>query len=266
MERIKKLVTVFLSVFIILLVTVITFADESEPEKVPTTNQDNLCSGVPRNVLIELFINEGCTVCPKAAFCLEDLAWSYEPGRVILVEAHIWGDGYDIPKTNARYNWYAGSGIKGTPDAFFNGLTERVYGLCCDCGDIDKNITAYQGIIDKQLAKPSPVEIRAMMEICGGKIIIQGSVVNQSHSQLQNLMLGGMVYYEGDESEFYYLVKDIFEEQDICQLAPLEEKKFDFISHLDLMGMEDDELDRYYGVVFVQDKMTKEVLQAFLVY
>src|SRR6056297_3991141 len=76
-----------------------------------------------KNVLIELFINADCTSCPKAAFCLEELAWSYEPGRVILVEAHIWGDGHDIPETNARYDWYAGDGVKGTPDAFFNGLS-----------------------------------------------------------------------------------------------------------------------------------------------
>ena len=79
-------------------------------------------------------------------------------------------------------------------------------------------------------------------------------------------MLNGIVYYEGDESEFFYLVKDIFEEQDICQLAPLEEKKFSFVSHLDLTGMGDEDLDRYYGVVFVQDKLSKEVLQSFLTY
>ena len=75
-----------------------------------------------------------------------------------------------------------------------------------------------------------------------------------------------MVYYEGDESEFFYLVEDIFDEQDICQLAPLEEKKFSFVSHLDLAGIDDEELDRYYGVVFIQDKLTKEILQSFLTY
>jgi hypothetical protein len=41
-----------------------------------------------KNVLIELFINAECTICPKTAFCLEDLAWSYESGKVILVEEH----------------------------------------------------------------------------------------------------------------------------------------------------------------------------------
>jgi hypothetical protein len=220
---------------------------------------------VPRNVLIELFINAECTTCPKAAFCLEELAWNYEPGRVILVEEHIWNDGYDLPETNARYDWYVGEGKKGTPDTFFNGLSERVQGLCCDCDDIDENITAYQSIIEKQLARTSPVEIQAMMEICSGKIIVQGSIANRSHSLLQNLILSGMVYYEGEESELFYLVQYIFDNQDICQLPPLEVRKFSFVSNLDLSDIENEELDRYYGVVFVQERLSKEVLQSFLI-
>ena len=253
--------------FGIVSIVFINYAQVQEAEKSRvSSNKNNLNPGIPANVLIELFINNDCTTCPKAAFCLEELAWNAEPGRVILVEAHIWNDGFDIPQTNARYEWYTGSGVKGTPDAFFNGLSERVQGLCCDCGDIDENINAYQEIIDRHLAEPSPVEIEAIMETCSEKIIIQGSVVNRGHSLLHNLMLCGMVYYEGDESEFFYLVKDIFDEQDICQLAPLEEKKFSFVSHLDLMGIDDEKLDRYYGVVFVQDKLTKEVLQSFLTY
>jgi len=50
---------------------------------------------INKNVFIELFLNADCTHCPKAAFCLEELAWSYESEWVILVKKHIWGDGYD---------------------------------------------------------------------------------------------------------------------------------------------------------------------------
>ena len=263
--------TLFLVFAVFGLLFLISFSQEQTKIQSDETNLENDGNGfkinneVPRNVLIELFINANCTHCPKAAFCLEELAWSYEPGRVILVEAHIWGDGYDIPETNARYDWYAGDGIKGTPDAFFNGLSERIQGLCCDCGDIDKNISAYQEIIDEQLSRTSPVKIDAKFEICGEKIIIQGNLVNKGHSMLRNLFLSGMVYYEGDETELFYLVKDIFENQDICQLAPMEEKKFSFVSDLNLSDVEDSELDRYYCVVFVQDRLTKEVLQSYLV-
>ncbi len=245
--------------------SIINNNSNSNINSINNNSSSNVNTGVSRNVLIELFINAECTTCPKAAFCLEELAWNYEPGRVILVEEHIWNDGYDLPETNARYDWYVGEGKKGTPDTFFNGLSERVQGLCCDCGDIDENIVAYQNIIEKQLARTSPVEIQAMMEICSGKIIIQGSIANRSHSLLQNLILSGMVYYEGEESELFYLVQDIFDNQDICQLAPLEVRKFSFVSNLDLSNIEDEELDRYYGVVFVQERLSKEVLQSFLI-
>jgi len=220
---------------------------------------------IPKNVLIELFINKGCSVCPKAAFCLEEIVWGYEPGKVILVESHIWGDGFDTPETNARYNWYAGDGPKGTPDAFLDGMADRMQGLCCDCGDIDENISAYQEIIEKHLSKTTPIKITAKQEIYGDKIIIEGEVANKSHSMLNNLFLSGIIYFEGDESEFFYLTKYIFENQDICQLAPLENRKFSFVADLELNKLEKIEQQKYRGVVFVQDKLSKEVLQSFLI-
>jgi hypothetical protein len=54
------------------------------------SQQDNSKSSkVPKKVLIELFINADCTTCPKAAFCLEELAWSYELGKVIIVTGTV---------------------------------------------------------------------------------------------------------------------------------------------------------------------------------
>lgn len=224
-------------------------------------NQEN---NVSKNVFIELFLNADCSHCPKAAFCLEELAWSYDPGRVILVEAHIWGDGYDIPQTNERYNWYTEQGVQGTPDVFINGLTERVQGLGCECGDIDENYQIYQELIEQELPKTTPIEVYAEQVICGGKILVQGNLSNKGYSNLQNLVIAGIVYYEGDESEYFYLVKDIFDKQDICQFPPMDKRNFSFVSHLDLSNLEEDELKKYRTVIFVQDKVTKEILQSFL--
>jgi hypothetical protein len=219
-----------------------------------------------KNVLIELFINAECTICPKAAFCLEDLAWSYESGKVILVEEHIWGDGYDSPETNERYNWYVEDGVKGTPDIFFNGLSERVQGLCCDCDDIEKHYLYCQSIIEKELAKTSPIDLIAEKSYFGNKIIIQGRLENISHELLQNLIIGGIIYFEGEESELFYLVKDVFDSQDIYQLAPLEEKKFNFVSKIELTKNDDnDNADKYHSVIFIQDKFNKEILQSLLI-
>ncbi len=216
-----------------------------------------------KHVLIELFINTKCTICPKAAFCLEDLAWSYEPGKVILVEEHIWGDSYDIPETNERYDWYVRDGVKGTPDIFFNGLSNRIQGLCCDCNDISKHILSCQSIIEKELTKTSPIDLSAEKSYFENKIIIQGRLENISQELLQNLIIGGIIYFEGEESEFFYLAKDIFDSQDINPLAYLEEKKFNFISKIEFC--EKDNADKYHIVIFVQDKLSKEILQSILI-
>lgn len=216
-----------------------------------------------KNVLIELFINTKCTICPKAAFCLEDLAWSYESGKVILVEEHIWEDGYDIPDTNERYNWYAEGGSMGTPDIFFNGLSKRVQGLCCDCNDISEHISSCQSIIEKELTKISPIDLSAEQSYLENKIFIQGRLENINQKPLQNLIIGGMIYFEGEESEFFYLVRDVFDSQDINQLAFLEEKKFNFISKIELS--EKDNTDKFHSVIFVQDKLSKEILQSILI-
>ncbi len=263
MKEKRLLAKLSLAVFLFVIVIAASFMAYSQENQEGEAGSSS--SEVPKNVLIELFINADCNACPKAAFCLEEIAWNYEPGSVILVEAHIWGDGYDIPETNTRYDWYVGDGKKGTPDAFFNGLSERIQGLCCDCGDIDENVDSYQQIIEKELNKTSRFQITAEQDFFDGKMIIQGELSNISHSLLQNLILGGMVYYEGEESEFFYLVKDIFDGQDICQITPMEERNFSFVSNLDLSEEAEDELEKYRAVIFIQDRLSKEVLHSFLV-
>lgn len=270
MKKQKILLRLLILISIILSVSLLAFTNDAqniqeENSGLAAETTDDSSPGIPRNLLIELFINDGCTTCPKAAFCLEELAWSYKPGRVILVEEHIWSDGYDIPETNARYNWYVGDGRKGTPDAFFNGLSERIQGLCCSCGDIEENYAGYQQIIDKHLAETSPIEIIAEKSICNEKYIIQGNIINRSHSLIRNMILSGMLYYEGDESELFYLVRDIFDNQDICQLAPMEKRNFNFISNLDQKNLDNEESDKLLGIVFVQDRLTKEVIQSILI-
>jgi len=143
-------------------------------------------------------------------------------------------------------------------------MSERIQGLCCNCGDIDENFTGYQEVIEKHLENATPIDITAQLNICSGKMIIQGELSNVGHSMLQNLFISGVVYYEGDESKLFYLVKDIFEKQDICQLTPAEKREFSFISELDLNNLNDEELERYKVVIFVQDKLSKVILQSFL--
>ena len=151
----KKTVKFIFFIFIIISV----FASNILNLQLFAQNIDYTPKTVPRTVLVELFVQEDCLTCPTAEFCLEDLAWEYGTTQLILVQEHLWGDGYDTLETNARYNWYVGDSKKGTPDVFINGLTKRLQGLSCDC--VEGNYECYKDAIDEELTRPSLLEISA---------------------------------------------------------------------------------------------------------
>ncbi|MBA7544721.1 hypothetical protein ES705_37082 [subsurface metagenome] len=233
---------------------------------------------VPHIVLVELFAQEACTSCPTAEFCLEDLAWEYGTTKIILVEEHLWGDDYDTPETNARYDWYVGDGKRGTPDVFIDGLTKRFQGLSCDC--VEGNYECYKDAIDEELARPSLLELTAIKtphpnplpqgergEEKAANIIIEGTVKNISDTPLKDLAVCGMVGKEGDESGLYNYIQDIFPFQNIPSLLPGETFSFTFIPEILLTPESeiDGEEDVSHLVIFVQNLETKEVLQAIYI-
>ena len=220
---------------------------------------------VPRTVLVELFVQEGCLTCPTAEFCLEDLAWEYGTNKVILVQEHLWGDGYDTPETNARYNWYVGDSKKGTPDVFINGLTKRLQGLACDC--VEGNYECYKDVIDKELTRSSLLEISASKTISESKYIIEGTIKNISDTPLKDLAVCGMVGKEGDESGLYNYIQDIFPFQNMPTLLPGATFSFKYIPEISLAPESeiDNEKEVLHLVIFVQNKITKEILQALYI-
>ena len=218
---------------------------------------------VPRIVLVELFVQEGCLTCPTAEFCLEDLAWEYGTSKFILVQEHLWGDGYDTPETNARYNWYVGDSKKGTPDVFINGLTKRLQGLACDC--VEGNYECYKDAIDKELSRPSLLELTALKTKIESDYIIEGTVKNISDTSLKDLAVCGMVGKEGEESGLYNYIQDIFPFQNIPILLPGATFSFKYIPEISLTPESevDEEKETLRLVIFVQNTITKEVLQVF---
>ena len=230
-------------------------------------NTDSTPKTVPRTVLVELFVQEGCLTCPTAEFCLEDLAWEYGTTQLILVEEHLWGDGYDTAETNARYNWYVGDSKKGTPDVFINGLTKRLQGLACDC--VEGNYECYKDAIGEELTRPSLLEISASKTphpnplpqeergeveespqgVEGAKgedkegelieekvlnIIIEGIVKNISDIPLKDLAVCGMAGKEGGESGQYNYIQNIFSFQNMPLLLPGATFNFKFIPEISL--------------------------------
>jgi len=267
------------------------FAQNTDfPKNVPRT----------RTVLVELFVQEGCLTCPTAEFCLEDLAWEYGTTKLILVQEHLWGDGYDTPETNARYNWYVGDSKKGTPDVFINGLTKRLQGLACVC--VEGNYECYKDAIDMELTRPSLLELTAiktphpnplpqgarekdeespqgveeakredkegeLVEENVLNIIIEGTVKNVSDTPLKDLAVCGMVGKEGDEPSLYNYIQDIFPFQNMPTLLPGAIFSFKYIPEIPLTPESeiDDEKEVLHLVIFVQNTETKEVLQALYI-
>ena len=228
-------------------------------------NTDSTPKNIPRIVLVELFVQGGCTSCPTAEFCLEDLAWEYGTTQLILVEEHLWGDGYDTPETNARYDWYVGDGKKGTPDLFIDGLTKRLQGLSCDC--VERNYECYKDAIDEELTQPSLLEISASKILIESEYIIEGTVKNISDIPLKDLAVCGMVGKEGDESGLYNYIQDIFPFQGIPSLLPGAAFNFKFIPEISLAPESgtDEEGEVLHLIIFVQNTETKEILQALYV-
>jgi len=244
----KIFILMFLIIFLLTLsgnnvLTLQVFAQNTDSPK-----------NVPRTVLVELFVQEGCLTCPTAEFCLEDLAWEYGTAKLILVQ-----------ETNARYDWYVGNSKKGTPDVFINGLTKRFQGLSCDC--VEGNYECYKDAIDEELARPSLLEISANKTIINSQYIIEGTVKNISDTPLKDLAVCGMVGKEGDESGLYNYIQDIFPFQNMPTLLSGDTFNFKFIPEisLSLESETGDEKEPLHLVIFVQNTITKEILQALYV-
>jgi len=268
----KEKIFIFLIIFFLIL-----FGTNILSPRIFAQNNDSPKT-VPRTVVVELFVQEGCPTCPTAEFCLEDLAWEYGTSKFILVQEHLWGDGYDTLETNARYNWYVGDSKKGTPDVFIDGLIKRLQGLFCDC--VEGNYECYKDAIDEELTRPSLLEISAIKTphpnpLPQGEreeekvldIIIEGTVKNISDTPLKDLVVCGMVGKEGDESGLYNYIQDIFPFQDMPSLLPGTTFNFKFIPEILLTPESeiDGEEEILHLVIFVQNTITKEILQALYI-
>jgi len=250
-NSVNKKYYLILIIIIFILITDIGMSWANNQKEKPSEN-------VTQVVLLELFVQADCTTCPHVEFCLEDMYWEYGSEKIILLEEHLWNDGYDTEETNARYDWYVTEGKKGTPDLFINGLTKRVQGLLCD--DIEENYICCKKIIDSELEKFSHLKISAEKIISNDDMIIEGKVSNISTALLNDLAVCGMIYQEGDETGLSYWVRDILPFQDLpLQLFPEDSIDYKFISEL---LISEENKDKLHAVIFVQNLITKEVLQA----
>ena len=203
-----------------------------------------------RVVMVELFVKVGCSPCGVVEPILEQLAQDYGPTKMILLEEHVW-DIYEIPKVEARYNWYVPSD-QGTPDALFNGLNQRKQGIYSYDG--------YKNIVDDELDKEVNFSISAVKETGSSTVTLSGTIKNISSSALENMVIQGMAFEDRGENGLRSLVLDIFDGQTVSSIAPDEIISFDITSE-ELSWLNESNV---HGVIFVQapDSPTKEILQA----
>lgn len=207
-----------------------------------------------RVVIIELFLELGCSPCSVIVPIVEQLAEAYGSSKVIVLEEHIW-DSYEISEIAERYDWYIPLSAQGTPDVLFNGLNQRKQGIYF--------YNEYKNIVDIELAKEAKISIYAEKEVNNSTIILSGSIKNISFSTLNNLRIQGMIFEDRGEDELHYLVLDVLIEQEVKSFESEEIIKFTFASK-ELNWLTE---NKVHGVIFVQspDSPTKEILQAFFV-
>lgn len=205
--------------------------------------------------MVELFIYVGCSHCTIVEPILEQLAEDYGPSQMILLEEHLWRDGYDTPEINARYDWYIPSG-KGTPDVLFNGLNQRRQGSSYNYSD-------YQSIIENELAKETKINITASGEKFSSSMSISGNIKNISTSNLENLEINGMIFEDRGSNGLRYLVLDIFDGQEVSSISPGGTIEFSFSSE----NLNWQNSSKVHAVIFVQapNSLKKEILQALYV-
>ena len=228
-----------------------TDEEGSDSEKYKEKQVSDECTRV---VIIELFLELGCSPCSVVVPIIEQLAQAYGSSKVVVLEEHIW-DSYEISEIAERYDWYIPLSDQGTPDVLFNGLNQRKQGMFF--------YNKYKNIVDIELAKEAKISIYAEKEANNSTIILSGSIKNISFSTLNNLRIQGMIFEDREEDELHYLVLDVLKEQEVKSFKPGEIIKFTFSSK-ELNWLTE---NKVHGVIFVQspDSPTKEILQAFFI-
>ena len=128
-------------------------------------------------VLIELYIQDGCTPCSVIEPILEQMAAKdYSREEMILVELALKGEHF-ISQTKDRYHWYLTDRTeRSTPNTLFNGLRDRIHG--------SSNKANIKQIIDKQLNSKASLYLEASRKTELGNTIITGKVKNISNYPL----------------------------------------------------------------------------------
>jgi len=204
---------------------------------------------ISRVVMVELFTSH-CPYCLLVEPILEELAEEYDRSEMILVEIGTWGTTVTVGG-NDRYIWYLPDiNQRTTPNTFFNGSNQRIWKVASKY--------LFKSKIIAELAKEAKISINVSKTESSGNTTLSGSIKNISVSSLNNLVINGMIFKDnGITGEKYMVSKIIKDTEEVgVTLAVEAEQSFEFVLEDFSWGV------NIHGVIFVQDSVTQEILQA----
>ncbi len=219
-----------------------------------------------RVVMVELFVAPTCSRCPTAKEYLAKLLDEYGFDKLVVLEEYGWDygqyTGWATSETIKRffeYVNYSGSD-GGTPDTYFNGLNQRI-------GHDNYSYYRYKKAIMDELDKPLKVAISVNYEVDGLTVNIEGSIKNISSGNLNDIVVGAMVYEDSvplGATVANHVVRDIITSDLIDSFSKGESLSFSLESKI-LNNVKD--MNNIHVVVYVQapNSSTKEILQALYV-
>jgi len=216
-----------------------------------------------RVVMVELFVAPACGGCPKAKQYMAQLLEEYGTDKLVVLEEYAWNyplnSGWATSETINRYMWYTSEG--GTPDAYFNGLNQNIK-------RDNSNYNNYKNAIDKELAKSPKITISASAskDESVHSISINGNIDNVSSENLENLVIGAMVYEDSvllGSSTVNHVARDIITSELINSLFSGSTYSFSLYADAEDLKWADN-FNNLHIVVYVQApySSTKEILQA----
>ena len=218
----------------------------------------NVQAQVPKNlVLVEKFSGVNCGACPEAVHQIHDLidnqnaqiaVISYQTGYYSIPE-------YNNSDSQGRHTYYA-SDITGYPTTIFGGEHIPIF----------NNSQQYLDHYNNEMAELSPVSLTLSFTDNGNGNISLNSTITEESAAGSNLKL--MIAITETNIDQDWLTESVLYDVNRKMLANYNGTSFDFMSSSSVIISEsftmDPSWDRDYlsAVVFVQNSVTKEVLQA----
>jgi len=187
-----------------------------------------------QQILVELFVNDstGFDYCEQALIALEQISESAEfKNRICVIEYHLdltsvgFSDPLGLAVCNDRYHQYVPNrNDRGVPDAFFNGLTNRVQGA----SSMQQIKNHYLEVLNNLTGKKSYFKIEASKNIVGASIEIEAKIARLGNSGKDDVTVQVVLFDDRGLQGQRNVVRNIFPAQSIQRINAGEVRTMQF--------------------------------------